>query len=282
MNLKCNIEPTAIQDAGACLASASHLIIDLDGTLIREDEAIEGAAELLARFRDRYVIVSNNSTHTAHGVARRLRRLGLRVEPERIVLAGEQTVDFMRRQHPAARILLAASAALRRHAVRSGCLLVESEADFVVLGLDPLFDYARLSLMIDQLRRGARLVVTNGDLSHPGANGTRVPETGALLAAVVAASGVPPAWFIGKPEAPLLREGLRRLGATPASTVVIGDNPATDAIGAHNLGMRCLLVDSACPAGTATLAALLRAQDAACSSAAPVGAAFIRSRLANA
>ncbi|MDH6147591.1 MULTISPECIES: HAD-IIA family hydrolase [Paraburkholderia] len=263
MNPQSNIEYIAIEEAGVCLAQAKHLIVDLDGTLIREDEAVEGAVELLARYRDRYVIVSNNSTHTADGVVRRLGRLGLHVVPERIVLAGEQTVDFMRHQHPEARLLFAGSRALQRYAVGSGCLLVKSEADFVVLGLDPGFNYARLCVIVDQLRCGARLVVTNCDVSHPGAEGRLVPETGAVLAAVMAASGVQPVHVTGKPETPLLQEGLRRLGATPDNTVVIGDNPATDAKGAGNLGMRCLLVDNSGQAGAASLSALLRAADAA-------------------
>lgn len=244
--------------AGAALARARHLIVDLDGTLIREDEAIEGAGDLLALFQGRYVIVSNNSTHTARGVARRLARMGLKVEPERIVLAGEQTIDYMRREHPHARLLLAGSPALRRYALSSGCELVKSDADFVVLALDAHFDHARLGAMANELRRGARLVVTNSDDNHPGPGGTVVPETGALMAALVSASGVRPWRIIGKPGPLLLEEGLRRLGAQAPGTLVIGDNPSTDALGAAQLGMRCVLVGNAPQAEAKTPAALLR------------------------
>lgn len=248
----------AIPSAGASLARARHLIVDLDGTLIREDEPLEGAAELLTRFRDRYVIVSNNSTHTARGMARRLARMGLKVEPEHIVLAGEQTIDYMRRDHPHARMLLAASPVLQRHALSIGCELVKAQADFVVLALDPHFNRARLGTMANQLRGGARLLVTNSDDNHPGPGGTVVPETGALMAALVSASGVAPWRIIGKPGPLLLEEGLRRLGAQAASTIVIGDNPSTDALGALQLGMRCMLVGNAPQAEAKTLAALLR------------------------
>lgn len=248
----------AIPSAGASLARARHLIVDLDGTLIREDEPLEGAAELLTRFRDRYVIVSNNSTHTARGMARRLARMGLKVEPEHIVLAGEQTIDYMRRDHPHARMLLAASPVLQRHAFSIGCELVKAQADFVVLALDPHFNRARLGTMANQLRGGARLLVTNSDDNHPGPGGTVVPETGALMAALVSASGVAPWRIIGKPGPLLLEEGLRRLGAQAASTIVIGDNPSTDALGALQLGMRCMLVGNAPQAEAKTLAALLR------------------------
>ena len=165
-------------DSNGWLSRTRHLIVDLDGTLIREDEPIEGAADLLAQFRDRYVIVSNNSTHTAPGVAHRLARMGLKVDPEHIVLAGEQAIAHMRHNHAEARILLAASASLQRRALTSGCELVKAHADFVVLALDPHFNRARLAVMANELRRGARLLATNSDDNHPGPAGSVVPETG--------------------------------------------------------------------------------------------------------
>lgn len=236
-----------------------HLILDLDGTLIREDEVLPGAAELLARYRERCVIVSNNSTHTARGMARRLARRGLAVAPAQIVLAGEVTVAHLRRSHAGARILLAASQSLRRHALAQGCTLVSGDADLVVLALDPQFDSARLALMANELRRGARLIATNGDGNHPGPAGTLVPETGALLAALVAASGATPLAVIGKPGPLLFEEGMRRLGgmATRANTVVIGDNPATDLRGAADFGLRALLVGPRPEADAASLPELL-------------------------
>lgn len=242
------------------LAQARHLLVDLDGTLVRQNEAIAGAAELLAHFHDRYAIVSNNSTHTAQGLAERLRRLGLRVPAARIVLAGELAVRQMVQQHPGARVLLVASPALQRFAQAEGCTLVRTDADFVLLALDMHFSHARLATAANELLRGARLVATNADATHPGPQGRVVPETGALLAAVVAASGVQPWRVIGKPAPLLFEEGLRRLGAEPQRTVVVGDNPLTDAAGAERLGMRCLLVGHAPGAVAASVAGLLASE----------------------
>ena len=243
---------------GEWLTQARHLLVDLDGTLVRQQEAIDGAAELLAHFRDRYAIVSNNSTHTAQGLAQRLRRLGLRVPPERIVLAGELAVRQLVEQHAGARVLMIGSPALQRFARAEGCELVQGGADFVLLALDMHFSHARLSVVANELLRGAKLIVTNTDATHPGPQGRVVPETGALLAAVVAASGVQPWRVIGKPAPLLFEEGLRRLGARPESTVVVGDNPLTDAEGAARLGMQCLLVGHAPGAIAPTVAGLFR------------------------
>lgn len=241
----------------ARLARARHLLVDLDGTLVRQQEPIAGAAELLAHFDGRYAIVSNNSTHTASGLAQRLRQLGLRVPPERIVLAGELAVRQLAREHPGTRVLLAASPAMQRLARSLGCQQVQAGADFVLLALDMHFSHTRLTLVVNEVLRGARLIVSNADVTHPGPQDRVVPETGALLAAVVAASGVQPWRVIGKPAPLLFEEGLRCLGARPEDTVVVGDNPLTDAEGAARLGMACVLVGQASGAVAPSVAGLL-------------------------
>jgi HAD superfamily hydrolase (TIGR01450 family) len=245
--------------AGGAWWRSGHFLLDLDGTLVHRDVAVPHAAELLERVADRYVVVSNNSTHTALGLSRGLRRIGLHVPARRIVLAGEHTVRLIVRTPAKARLRLVASAALRRRARDLGCTLVESEPDVVVLARDPHFTYDKLASIVNQVRAGARLVVTNPDLSHPACGGGLVPETGALMQAVVACSGVQPAQIIGKPGDLLFREGLRRLNARAADTLMIGDNHSTDALGAASLGMRSVLVGAALEAQFSSLAALLEA-----------------------
>ncbi|WP_063709570.1 HAD-IIA family hydrolase [Cupriavidus basilensis] len=236
---------------------AWHYIIDLDGTLIRDGAAMPGAAALLEALHGRYAIVSNNSTDTAVSMARKLRKMGLVVAPAQLVLAGEMTVNWLWQTSPGARVYLLGSPVLRRYAQRVGCRLVEQNPDVVLLALDRAFNYRKLLLAVNVLRTGARLIVTNPDLSHPGGNGWRVPETGALLAAVLACADVRPVSIIGKPSDVLFREGLRRLRAKPAQTLMIGDNPATDAAGAVAMGMSYLLLGTGPEAEAETPAQLL-------------------------
>jgi HAD superfamily hydrolase (TIGR01450 family) len=239
-------------------AERSALILDLDGTLMREHEPVEGAADLLRAYHDRYVVVSNNSSHTATQLARRLRAAGLAVEPGRLVLAGEMTVQYLRTRHPHARVLLCGSTALRRYALQSGCQLVDEKADIVALALDKRFSYATLVRVTQQLVRGAQLIVSNGDASHPGPDGLVVPQTGALMRAVMTSSGCAPSHVVGKPGIAMFQEGLRRLGRPREEVVVIGDNPDTDALGAVRAGLRYLLVGDGEHADAATLADLMR------------------------
>jgi HAD superfamily hydrolase (TIGR01450 family) len=239
-------------------AERPAVILDLDGTLMREEEPMDGAAEMLRAYHDRYVIVSNNSTHTAVQLARRLRRAGLAVEPDRLVLAGELTIRYLRSRHPRARVLLCASAGLKRYAAQSGCQLVEEDADIVALALDKRFSYAQLERITQALARGAQFVVSNADANHPGPGARLVPQTGALMQAVMVASGCSPAHVVGKPGLAMFEEGLRRLGRPREEVVVIGDNPGTDALGAVRAGLRYLLVGDGDHADAATLAELMQ------------------------
>jgi 4-nitrophenyl phosphatase len=220
------------------------VIVDLDGTLVRGDRPAEGAARFLEGVTGRYMVVSNNSTDTAGRLSAKLGRMGLVVPRYRLVLAGEETIRFVSSRYPGARCLIAASGLLRNMATRVGLMTVTQDAQIVILGRDLRWNYRLLTRLVNEVRRGAMLIVTNADLTHPDGDGRVVPETGSLLAAVVAGAGVAPAHIVGKPEAFLFEEALRRLESAPEKTVVVGDNPSTDQEGARRLGLRCIIVSA--------------------------------------
>lgn len=243
--------------SGDWAGSAEAFLIDLDGTLIQQSKPLDGAAALLDRLAGRFMIVSNNSTDTAHALAGRLQAIGLPVTGRQLMLAGEQTIRFLAEHHPDRRIILFASEAMRRMAADCGLALVDSNADLVVLMRDPSFDYTGLSLAANELRAGAKLIVSNPDLTHPAPGGRVVVETGTLMLALTACADTPPMRIVGKPEPDLFVEAMRRLVVLPHDTIVIGDNPDTDARGAMLLGLRYLLVGRGAGADAVSPAALL-------------------------
>ena len=54
--------------------------------------------------------------------------------------------------------------------------------------------------------------------------------------------GVPAYWKCGKPFKKNLILAMTDLGGTPETTVMLGDQLLTDALAAHNLGVKCLIV----------------------------------------
>lgn len=241
------------------IRGAEIVLADLDGCLAAGNRPLPGAARLAAALGERLYVVSNNSSEDARQLSALLGAAGLAVAPERILLAGELAVAVVAERWPGARLLLAGSAGLAARARAAGLQLTQQDPEVVLLARDLTFSYAKLQRIALALAGGAALVAANPDLTHPGAEGEPVPETGALLAAVraVAPAGLEPL-VVGKPGPLLYRAALARAGLRdPARALMIGDNPDTDIAGAAALGMPGLLVGAAEGAAAAGLSDLL-------------------------
>lgn len=248
---------TIATDVSAALRDAEIVLIDLDGCLAFEFTPHPAAACLLRHLESRYVVLSNNSTETPQGLSEILAANGLPIEPERIVLAGALMVDILAAEAGDRAVYLMASPQIRAYASARGLRLVDDDsAGIVALARDAHFTYDRLNGALRLLRRGAELVVSNPDMTHPGADYMPVIETGALLALFRAGMPEVAPRIIGKPEAIMFETALERFGVDAADALMIGDNPDTDGLGAARAGIASVLVGPGSP--YATIADLMR------------------------
>ena len=242
---------------GDRLRGAAAILADLDGTLIFGNRPASGAAELLRQAGERLAVVSNYSIMDATEMADWLGRMGLVLPPERIFLAGELAIHRVSQESPGARVLCLMTAPMRRFAVERGLVLADDDVDVVLIGRDLDFTYQRLAAAMRAVHAGARIVATNLDRSHPGAEGLAVPETGALVAAVTAASPGIAVEIVGKPQPHLFRQALAALGAPSHLAIMLGDNPETDGAGARAAGIPAILIGRGAGADVADLASLV-------------------------
>ncbi len=220
------------------VAQAEAVLLDWDGCVALGNRPQPAALELLVQHRGRVAIVSNNSSNLPEDFAAILAQAGVDLPPARILLAGVEAL-IRAAEMDSKRVLVLGDGRMRAHARRLGLSLVREDADLVVLLRDTRFSYARLEAAANSLKDGARLVVANPDLTHPGLYGRLTPETGALLAALTAClPAAPPMEVIGKPAPRLFQRAVETLGVDPARTVMIGDNPATDIAGALAFGLQ--------------------------------------------
>jgi ribonucleotide monophosphatase NagD (HAD superfamily) len=224
------------------LLGRSAVLADLDGCLISGETVLADVPELFGQFGNLLWIVSNNSTDTAVSLAVRLSRMGLHIAPDRIFLAGEQTLRRIAADRPGAHIALYAAGPLQELARDLGLLLDRKTPELAILARDPGFDFSDLRELISHLHNGLPIWLTNGDASHPGPDGTPEPETGALFAAVAAA--VPGVTFrqLGKPDPYLLDLALTKAGARPDQAIFLGDTYATDGVAAFTAGVPFVLI----------------------------------------
>ena len=217
-------------------------LFDLDGTLISGGTALPWAHDLIEASKGRFAVVTNDAEHTAEEILSMMQDAGLSVPREMIVAAGVEAVRLVAEEMPGAKITMAASRSLRSYAETLGLHLTDIRPDVVLIGRDRQFSYDTLSSTANAVLSGAKLIICNPDRTHPGPEGTVVPETGALAASILACTGPVQHRVIGKPEPGVFLAGMRLLGTTPKRTLMVGDNPETDGKGAAGLQMNFLKV----------------------------------------
>lgn len=212
-------------------------VLDLDGVIWLADRPLPGAADAVARLRaggERVLFVTNNSSARLADQEAKLERLGIPATGDVVTsaLAGATLVD------PGERVLVCGGPGLAEAVADRGAEPVrDGDADVVAVGFHRDFDYERLRVATQAVRRGARLVATNDDPTYPTPDGP-IPGGGSLVAAVAYASEVA-AVVAGKPHRPMAELVRALVGETGT---VVGDRPDTDGAFARTLGYRFALV----------------------------------------
>jgi 4-nitrophenyl phosphatase len=224
--------------------AAKLLLVDWDGCIAQGRRLLPGAVGFLRRFEKTVSILSNNSTDLPATFCGRLRSCGIHIPHERIHLAGQAAIDYLAEGASGSRVFLLGSRKMRIYAARRGLTLVTRNPEVVLLLRDLRFNYLKLQSAANMLRQGAKLVVSNPDLTHPTDAGV-APETGALLAALCACVADVTPLVLGKPRRQIFERILLRSAVDPANALMIGDNPTTDIAGAAALGIPTILINPA-------------------------------------
>lgn len=243
--------------AGA-LADLRGFVFDLDGCIWQGDRLNPGAAETLAALHARgrgIAYLTNNSRATGADIAAKLGRLGV-TPTEHVLTPLEILGSVIAERYGPSRVLVIGSAELAAVVKGAGHTLVGVDAwrDATVVAVGNDFDltYARLTAATRAAAAGAPLVTPNVDPRLPLEDGDFLPGCGAIVAAVALAAGVAPV-VVGKPEPPLFRMALERLGLEAAATAMVGDSIPSDIRGAQAVGMPAVLYapNGGAPAGAA-------------------------------
>src|SRR5579862_7819029 len=112
-------------------------LIDMDGVLMHEGEALPGAAEFLARLTERdrrFLVLTNNSIFTPRDLSARLARAGLQAPEASIWTSALATADFLASQLPGGSAYVIGEAGLTTALYEAGYTLTDVRPDYVVLG----------------------------------------------------------------------------------------------------------------------------------------------------
>lgn len=221
-----------------------NFLIDMDGVLI-EGKTIIPNADLfinkLIKQKRKFLLLTNNPVYTPRDLAHRLQEIGLQIEEQQIFTSALATAAFLQRQRPNGKAYVLGESGLTQAIHDIGYIITDINPDYVVLGETHAYNFEMIKKAIRLIHdKGARFIATNPDSSGPSEGGL-VPACGAMAALIEKASGVSP-FFVGKPNALMMRTALNHLNVHSENTIMVGDRMDTDIVAGVTSGMETILV----------------------------------------
>ncbi len=222
-------------------------ICDMDGVIYHGNKLLDHVkefVEFLQKENKRFLFLTNSSERSPLELAQKLERLGLSVSEDHFYTSALATARFVTNQMPHCSAYVIGAPGLFNALYEAGVTMNDVNPDYVIVGETSSYNYDMINRAAEYVRKGARLIATNSDLTGPSENGL-IPACRALCAPIELASGHK-AYYVGKPNALMMRTGLKLLGVHTADAVMIGDNMETDILSGIEAGMDTVLVLSGC------------------------------------
>lgn len=206
---------------------------------------IPGVPDAIARLRStgvQIVFCTNNSRSTVAQYVDKITSFGVDVSPDDIVTSAVVTGEMLAPRRGCSAIVIGGDGieeALGAIGISINRDPASYDADLVVLGWDPSFDYTAMRRATLAVRGGAKLIATNSDATFPAPDGLW-PGAGAILASIETATGAR-AWVMGKPHQPMMDAVASRLDGA-RRIAIVGDRPDTDLAGGRARGWTTILV----------------------------------------
>ncbi len=214
------------------LHSKKAFICDMDGVIYHGRDLLPGVKEFLnwLRINDKkFIFLTNCAVRSQQQIHQKLAKLGIDVELNHIYSSAMATAEFLQKQKPGGSAYVIGSNSLRESLQLEGYRIDDQNPDYVVVSDSDDYNYTEICNAVTFVRRGAKLIGTNPDVTGPTERGI-MPGTGSLVMPIELATGAK-TYFIGKPNPVMMRQAHDRLGCHSKETVMIGDRMDTDIVG---------------------------------------------------
>jgi HAD superfamily hydrolase (TIGR01450 family) len=218
------------------------VLCDLDGVIYRGRQVLPGVKQALMRLRDSGVpvlFITNNSTRTPQATAEKISELtGVPVDAGQILTSSLSAMELLDASDDP--VMVVGEEGVRAAVEEAGLTVTDDPqaARAVVVGLIRSLTYDLVTDAMHAIMNGARFVATNDDTTFPTEEGL-VPGSGAIVAAIAAASGTRPE-VAGKPN-----DAMKSLirSRVDGDVWIVGDRIDTDiALAADEPAWRSVLV----------------------------------------
>ena len=149
-------------------------LIDLDGTMYRGSQIIEGAKEFidtLLKRGERFVFLTNNAKRTKRQNVEHMEKMGFTgIREEHFFTSSMAAARYAAEHYEGKNVWYIGQDGLKEALEDNGFTVTEQDVDLVFVGLDNTGTYEKYSKALDFLLHGAKLIGTNNDrlLAQPG------------------------------------------------------------------------------------------------------------------
>lgn len=222
-------------------------IVDLDGTVYRGNELVEGTQAGIDSLRAAgmdLLFFSNNPLKSGEAYLDRLSNLGLTVDGLQACSSGVVTTEYLADNHPNSTVFCIGDDELRDQFRAADLELTAdaAETDVLVASWTAEFDYGDMRDALTAVGDETVFVGTDPDRTFPMPDGEEVPGSGAIIGSVAAVVGREPDAILGKPSEAARDAALSRLGVSAEECLVVGDRLDTDLRMGQESGMTTVLV----------------------------------------
>jgi len=218
-------------------------LCDMDGVLYHGNNLLPGAVDFvnwLGRENKKFLFLTNSSERSPKELQQKLARLGLEVGEEHFYTSALATAAFVRNQAPGCTAYVIGEAGLLNALYDAGIMMNDVNPDYVIIGETKNYNYQNILKAVKLIHQGAKLIGTNTDLTGPSEEGI-IPACRALVAPIELSTGKQ-AYYVGKPNPFMMRNGRRILECDTEDMAIIGDRMDTDIVAGIEAEMDTILV----------------------------------------
>jgi len=234
------------KDRKSRLQNIQCWLLDMDGTVSIGEELLPGAERFFHALKgQRFIFLTNNSSHSAGHYVQRLNRIGIPVTRENVLTSTDALIQYLgeyfkSEKNRPVRVFPVGTPDFESELTDAGITIIkkrEQSIDAVLLAFDTTLTYEKLDIACDYIRRGVPFFVANPDKVCPLAEGRVLPDCGSILAFIETCTGKKPVKIIGKPDTAMAEMVRDTYGYRPEALAMVGDRIYTDLAFAGNAGI---------------------------------------------
>lgn len=224
----------------------SGFIFDLDGTIYLGEKIIPGAKDTVGKIKSlgkKVLYLSNKPLQTRRHYGAKLSHLGIPTNPEEVINSSLVMARWLSRKAPGATVFIVGEPSLIQEMALAGFSISEDpeKIQYVIASFDRTFDYRKLNIALQAIKKGSHFVATNPDRTCP-VEGGEIPDCAAMIGAIEGATGKRVETIVGKPSEIMIQVAVDAMGLRPEDCLLVGDRLETDMVMGKKAGMATALV----------------------------------------